>query len=161
MVLFQTYRTFTSHLNHRHQRYKAPIVLQESRSPRWSMVGFSPRNKMLPKSWFEQHISLVWWETKNNNYWCITKQASSCRNITATITNLYCIAKWNRRRCWSVLIDGNGALIHGHLKAVKQKHNEIRPTALRRKSTAPEPRIARARKLVACRSFVIVQFREL
>ena len=38
-------------LNHRHRRYKAPIVLQKPRR------GFNPRNKMLSKYWFEQHKS--------------------------------------------------------------------------------------------------------
>jgi len=32
------------------------------------MEGFCPWKEMLPISWFEQHKSLIRWETKRNNY---------------------------------------------------------------------------------------------
>jgi len=68
MVLAQTYGISRSHLNHRCQCCKVSIMLQNSRSPRSSMEGFCPWKEMLSISWFEQHKSLIWWETKRSRY---------------------------------------------------------------------------------------------
>jgi hypothetical protein len=60
--------------------------------PDQDMEGFNPRK--LSESWFEQHkSSLVWWETKRNNYWddCIHEN-----NVAHSIRDYIILPQRNR-----------------------------------------------------------------